>query len=122
MARVTVEDCLKQENNRFSLVLLASKRAKQLLSGANLLIPETDNKAIVNSLREIAAGKVRHMTEEDLRIRQEKEEAERQAALAEATPEPIVEPESTPETAEAAPASNGNGFSTPTTPEGESSN
>lgn len=84
MARITVEDCLSKENNRFSLILLAAQRAKQLLSGAKLLIPETDNKAIVNSLREIAAGKVRYMNEEDLRIRKEQEDAEREAALAQA--------------------------------------
>ena len=58
MARITVEDCLDKIPNRFELVLLASKRAKQLLKGARPLV-ETDNKDIVTSLREIAAGKVR---------------------------------------------------------------
>jgi DNA-directed RNA polymerase subunit omega len=58
MARITVEDCLDKVPNRFELVLLASKRAKQLLKGARPLV-ETDNKDIVTSLREIAAGQVR---------------------------------------------------------------
>jgi len=58
MARITVEDCLDQIPNRFELVLLASKRAKLLLKGARPLV-DTDNKDIVTSLREIAAGSVR---------------------------------------------------------------
>ena len=58
MARITVEDCLDKVPNRFELVLLSSKRAKQLLKGARPLV-ETDNKDIVTSLREIAAGQVR---------------------------------------------------------------
>lgn len=58
MARVTVEDCLEKVSNRFELVMLASKRAKQLLKGAKPLL-ETDNLEIVTALREIAAGKVR---------------------------------------------------------------
>ncbi len=62
MARITVEDCLSQESNRFSLVRLASKRAKELLSGKP---PATDikgNRPIVAALREIADGKVRFKT------------------------------------------------------------
>ena len=58
MARITVEDCLEKVPNRFELVLLASKRAKQLLKGARPLV-ETENKDIVTSLREVAAGQVR---------------------------------------------------------------
>ena len=57
MARITVEDCLEKTPNRFELVLGAAKRAKQLLKGARPLV-ETDNKEVVTSLREIAAGKV----------------------------------------------------------------
>jgi len=58
MARITVEDCLEHVPNRFELVLLAARRAKQLLKGARPLV-ESDNKEIVSALREIAAGKVR---------------------------------------------------------------
>ncbi len=57
MARITVEDCLEQVPNRFQLVLLAARRAKQLLKGARPLV-ESDNKEVVSALREIAAGKV----------------------------------------------------------------
>ncbi len=64
MARITVEDCLERVGNRFELVLLSTKRAKQLLKGARPLV-ETDNKEVVTSLREIAAGKVEmHYPEE----------------------------------------------------------
>lgn len=58
MARITVEDCLAKHPNRFELVILAAKRAKQLFKGARPLF-ETDNREIVTALREIAAGKVR---------------------------------------------------------------
>ena len=58
MARITVEDCLDKVPNRFELVLLAARRAKQLLKGARPLV-DSDNKEIVTSLREIAEGKVR---------------------------------------------------------------
>lgn len=58
MARVTVEDCLKQVPNRFELVMLASKRARQLFKGAKPLVDD-DNREVVIALREIAAGVVR---------------------------------------------------------------
>ena len=65
MARITVEDCLKKVDNRFSLVLVASKRAKQLMKGSAPLIENKDNnKEIVVALREIAAGKVNQDKEE----------------------------------------------------------
>ena len=57
MARITVEDCLERVPNRFELVLLAARRAKQLLKGARPLA-DSDNKEIVTALREIAADKV----------------------------------------------------------------
>ncbi|MBN1573070.1 MAG: DNA-directed RNA polymerase subunit omega [Deltaproteobacteria bacterium] len=58
MARITVEDCLEEVENRFLLVHLAAKRTKQLKNGAGQMIEPTDNKDVVNALREIAAGKV----------------------------------------------------------------
>ncbi|MCA9597333.1 MAG: DNA-directed RNA polymerase subunit omega [Myxococcales bacterium] len=57
MARVTVEDCLEQEENRFALVVLASNRTRNLMKGAPALV-HAKNKAAVVSLREIATGKV----------------------------------------------------------------
>lgn len=58
MARVTVEDCLDKVDNRFALVLLVSKRAKQLLKGSSPTVSSKNNKYIVNALREVAAGNV----------------------------------------------------------------
>jgi len=57
VARITVEDCLEKVENRFELVMLASKRTKQLLKGSAPLV-KSDNKDGVIALREIAAGKV----------------------------------------------------------------
>lgn len=57
MARVTVEDCLAHEENRFSLVVLAAKRTRQLMKGSRQLVP-SKNRAAVTALREIAAEKV----------------------------------------------------------------
>ena len=58
MARVTVEDCLEHEENRFALVVLASGRARQLMKGAPSLV-SSKNRESVTALREIAAQKVR---------------------------------------------------------------
>jgi DNA-directed RNA polymerase subunit omega len=59
MARITVEDCLKQIPNRFLLVMVAAKRTKQLYKGSQPLIEnKAGNKKVVLGLREIAAGKV----------------------------------------------------------------
>jgi DNA-directed RNA polymerase subunit omega len=57
MARISVEDCLQKVPSRFSLVLLAAARTKQLLKGSKPRVP-SDNKEVVVALREIAAGKV----------------------------------------------------------------
>jgi DNA-directed RNA polymerase subunit omega len=57
MARVTVEDCLSHEENRFALCILAAKRTRQLNRGVPALV-ESKNRAAVTALREIAAGKV----------------------------------------------------------------
>lgn len=59
MARVTIEDCLKNVDNRFQLILVASRRARQLANGKvePTVTPEND-KPTVLALREIAAGNV----------------------------------------------------------------
>jgi DNA-directed RNA polymerase subunit omega len=57
MARVTVEDCLEHEDNRFALVILAAQRTRQLMKGATALVV-SKNKPAVTALREIAARKV----------------------------------------------------------------
>ena len=66
MARITVEDCLRQVESRFSLVVLGAKRAKMLIKGAPALV-QSDNKYIVNALREIAAGKVYYAHPDNLK-------------------------------------------------------
>ena len=57
MARVTVEDCLENVANRFELVMVASKRARQMATGGkDPLVEEESDKATVIALREIAEG------------------------------------------------------------------
>ncbi len=58
MARVTVEDCLAHVDNRFDLVLLATKRARQLANGVEPTLPWHKDKPTVMALREIADGKI----------------------------------------------------------------
>jgi DNA-directed RNA polymerase subunit omega len=58
MARVTVEDCLEHVDNRFQLVLVATKRARQLAVGHDPLVSRDNDKDTVIALREIAEGKV----------------------------------------------------------------
>jgi len=56
MARITVEDCLDRINNRFEMVLTATKRARQVANGAEPLVEEENDKPTVIALREIADG------------------------------------------------------------------
>lgn len=56
MARVTIEDCLDHVDNRFELVLTATKRARQLANGREALLEWDNDKPTVMALREIAAG------------------------------------------------------------------
>jgi len=58
MARITVEDCLEHVENRFDLVLLAARRARQIAQGADPLVPAENDKPTVLALREIAEGLV----------------------------------------------------------------
>lgn len=64
MARITVQDCLNQEKNRFRLVRVASKRAKQILDGDNAQLEGSENRSVVSALREIADGAVGATTSE----------------------------------------------------------
>ena len=69
MARITVEDCLQQINNRFALIHAAAKRVRQLRKGSEPTI-SSKNKDIVVALREIAAHNVivPHESEEELAL------------------------------------------------------
>ncbi len=69
MARVTVEDCLGAVDNRFELVLVAAKRARQLARGSHEpMLPWDNDKPTVMALREIAEG---HVTREILKQKDE---------------------------------------------------
>ena len=89
MARITVEDCLENVDNRFSLVRLASKRAKQLLNGTKAVTDTRGNRSVVSALREIADGKVKFMSEQEISLRTlrkpEEEEVETPAENSEST-------------------------------------
>ena len=68
MARVTVEDCLEHVDNRFQLVMLATKRARQIATkGFEPMVAEENDKPTVIALREIAESKVSRdlLTEDD---------------------------------------------------------
>ncbi len=58
MARVTVEDCLDNVDNRFQLVLVATKRARQLANGVEPFVQWENDKPTIVALREIAEGKI----------------------------------------------------------------
>jgi len=58
MARVTVEDCIRYYPNRFEMVVLSARRARQLQKGMPRLVEDEGDKATVHALREIGAGHV----------------------------------------------------------------
>ena len=77
MARVTVEDCLEHVDNRFELVMLASRRARSLRRfGNDPLVPEENDKATVIALREIAEGLISHEMLDSQEASQEDEDVE----------------------------------------------
>lgn len=77
MARVTVEDCLDHVENRFELVMLATRRARGLRTyGNDPLVPEENDKATVIALREIAEGLVSHEMLDSHEVSQEDEDDE----------------------------------------------
>jgi DNA-directed RNA polymerase subunit omega len=61
MARITVEDCLDRVENRFELVLVAARRARDLALGREALVPWENDKPTVVALRELAEGKLDHL-------------------------------------------------------------
>jgi len=80
MARITVEDCLSVVDNRFELVLMASKRARQLAKGVESTLANADqsDKPTVLALREIASGKI-DLATIDAVEKTERERREREA-------------------------------------------
>jgi len=83
MARITVEDCLEHVDNRFNLVLLATKRARQLAGGVEPLIAWENDKPTVVALREIAAGLITVDTVDNQLNQEEEGEDELMIALSE---------------------------------------
>ena len=69
MARITVEDCLERIPNRFELIHIAAKRVKQMAKGSRALITGVHNKPAVIALREIAAGFVSKVPDDEREIR-----------------------------------------------------
>ena len=82
MARITVEDCLEHVDNRFDLVLLATKRARQLAKGVEPLIPWQNDKPTVVALREIASGVVNSKVVEESRQQEVRREPTLEEQLA----------------------------------------
>ncbi|MBS0570096.1 MAG: DNA-directed RNA polymerase subunit omega [Proteobacteria bacterium] len=77
MARITVEDCLEVVDNRFELVLMATRRARQVAKGADALVEASNDKPTVVALREIAGRKVTNeMIDEIDRVERERKERE----------------------------------------------
>lgn len=115
MARVTVEDCLGEVENRFQLVLVATKRARQVANGAEPGVPWENDKPTVVALREIAAGLVGASILDEMPIPEideealfaeavALEEAEEQAAAQQAETEPGPGAEATPDEPPAPPS------------------
>ncbi|SHO58384.1 DNA-directed RNA polymerase subunit omega [Vibrio quintilis] len=78
MARVTVQDAVEKVGNRFDLVLIAARRARQMQSGGkDPLVPEENDKTTVIALREIEEGLI---TKEVLDARERQEQQEQEAA------------------------------------------
>ncbi len=75
MARITVTDCLDKVENRFQLVLVASKRARQIVTGSEPLLPEENDKPTVMALREISAGLVGPSILDQINAREHSEES-----------------------------------------------
>ena len=85
MARVTVQDAVEKIGNRFDLVLVAARRARQMqVGGKDPLVPEENDKTTVIALREIEEGLINNqiLDVRDAQEQQEQEAAELQAVTA----------------------------------------
>ena len=71
MARITVEDCLEHVENRFDLVLLAARRARQISQGADPLVPAENDKPTVIALREIAENLINSSSMDEMEAQAE---------------------------------------------------
>jgi len=86
MARITVEDCLQYVDNRFELVMLGSRRARQIaIGGQDPMVPRDNDKPTVLALREIEEGLI------DLAVLQKADEEVMRAARAAVPSEPVID-------------------------------
>lgn len=88
MARITIEDCIKVQPNRFKLIMMAAQRARQIANGAEPLVAEESDKPTVIALREIAEGLI---DEDKVRTYQAELDARLAAMQAELPPPPLDE-------------------------------
>lgn len=87
MARVTVEDCIENVENRFELVITAAQRSRQIANGADPLIEEESDKPTVIALREIAEGAVDEENLKKLQVELDTRLAAAQAEIRQEHPE-----------------------------------
>ncbi|MFZ1491828.1 MAG: DNA-directed RNA polymerase subunit omega [Candidatus Competibacter denitrificans] len=92
MARITVEDCLDHVENRFELVLIAARRARDLALGKEALVPWENDKPTVVALRELAEGRLNHLV---------KAKYGHKPATTATTPDPLPDPAAAATTATA---------------------
>ena len=97
MARITVEDCLEHVENRFDLVLLASRRARQIAQGADPLVPPENDKPTVIALREIAENLITSSSMDDMEARAEIEKIATDDDLIRQIAQASMEAEDSPE-------------------------
>ncbi|MGD2057045.1 MAG: DNA-directed RNA polymerase subunit omega [Gammaproteobacteria bacterium] len=96
MARVTVEDCLDNVDNRFQLVLVATKRARQLANGVTPFVDWENDKPTIVALREIAEGLIgpsilEEQVRPEIELDEEMPEEEQEALVAAAAAESPVD-------------------------------
>ncbi len=65
MARITIEDCLRKVSNRFLLVNMVAQRVRQIREGSDYLVSSPKNEDVVVALREVAAGKIDIIEDEE---------------------------------------------------------
>ena len=97
MARITVEDCLEHVENRFDLVLLAARRARQIVQGADPLVPAENDKPTVIALREIAEDLINASSMDEMEAQAKIERISTDDDLIRQIAQASLEAEATPE-------------------------
>ncbi len=97
MARITVEDCLEHVENRFDLVLLAARRARQIAQGADPLVAAENDKPTVLALREIAENLITESSMDEMEAQAEIEKIATDDDLIRQIAQASLEAENSPE-------------------------